>query len=53
MSNDIVPMFVHIEFGPDQQQPYPEQNFGTLYYEIINMPFMLFKTYLDILGRII
>lgn len=28
-------------------------NFGTLFYEIINSPFLLWKSYLDILARIV
>ena len=28
-------------------------NFGTLFYEVINSPFLLWKSYLDILARIV
>ena len=46
-------MFVHVEFGPDRQRPYSPNNYGVLYYEVINSPFMISKTYLDIFGNII
>ena len=46
-------MFVHVEFGPDRQRPYSPNKYGVLYYEVINSPFMIFKTYLDIFGNII
>ena len=49
--NDPVPLLVHVHFGPDKQKPY-ENNFGVLNYEVINSPFILFKFYLDVRGRI-
>ena len=45
-------LFVSIRSGRDRQRPYCEHNFGVLYYEGISSPFLLFKFYLDILGRI-
>ena len=53
MTDGVLPLFVYVDFGPDRQRPYSENNYGVLYYEVINSPFMLFKSYLDILGRII
>ena len=53
VSNGLVSLFVHVEFGPDRQRPYSENNYGVLHYEEINSPFMVFKAYLDILGKII
>ena len=50
--NDTVPLFVHVHFGPDKQKSY-ENNCGMLNYEVINSPFILFKFYLDVLGRIV
>ena len=46
-------LFVGIRSGRDRQRPYCEHNFGLLFYEEISSPFLLFKFYLDILGRII
>ena len=46
-------LFVSIRSGRDRQRPYCEHNFGLLFYEEISSPFLLFKFYLDILGRII
>ena len=46
-------LFVSIRSGRDRQRPYCEHNFGVLFYEEISSPFLLFKFYLDILGRII
>ena len=45
-------LFVSIRSGRDRQRPYCEHNFGVLYYEGISSLFLLFKFYLDILGRI-
>ena len=53
ISNGLVPLFVHVEFGPDRQRPYSENNYGLLHYETINSRFMVFKAYLDTLGKII
>ena len=51
--NSEIPLFVHVQCGPDRQRSYSKNNYGVLYYEFINSPFMLFKNYLDILGKII
>ena len=44
-------LLIHTNFGKDHQRPYSENNFGPLYYEVVSYPFLLFKSYLDILGR--
>ena len=44
---------VHIDSGPGRQRPYSKNNYGVLYYEVISSPFILWKMYLDILGKII
>lgn len=46
-------MFIHTNFGKDRQRPYSKENFGTLYYEVVTSPFVLFKLYLEIIGRLI
>ena len=51
--NSEIPLFVHVNFGPDRQGPYSEHTFGTLRCEVISSAFMIFKFYLDIVGRII
>ena len=48
-----VSLFVHVRFGIDKQRKYSKRNFGVLQYEEISFPFLLFKNYLDILGRVI
>ena len=48
-----VSLFVHMRFGRDKQRPYSKRNFGVLQYEKITSPFLLFKHYLEILGRVI
>ena len=53
VSNGFISLFVNIEFGPDRQRPYSENNYGTLNYEVISSPFLLLKMYLEILGAII
>ena len=53
MTDGVLPLFVYVDFGPDRQRPCSENNYGVLHYEVINSPFMLFKSCLDILGRII
>lgn len=45
--------FIHTNFGKDRQRPYSEDNSGTFYYEGVTSPFILFKSYLDIIGRLI
>ena len=37
----------------DKQQPYSQKNYGKLHYEEITSPFILFKNYLDIIGKVI
>ena len=51
--NSEIPLFARVNFGPDRQRPYSEHTFGTLHYEVISSAFMIFKFYLDIVGRII
>lgn len=53
VSNGFISLFVNVEFGPDRQRPYSENNYGTLYYEVVSSPFLLLKMYLEILGAII
>lgn len=53
VSNGFISLFVNVEFGPDRQRPYSENNYGTLNYEVISSPFLLLKMYLEILGAII
>ena len=48
-----VHLFIHTNFGKDNQRSYSENNYGPLYYEIVSSPFLLFKSYLDIIGRVI
>ena len=52
ISNGAISLFVHVEFVPDRQRPCSKNNYGVLYYEVISS-LLLFKTYLDILGKII
>ena len=46
-------MFVHVQFGPARQRPYSKNNYGALYYEVVCSPFLIFKNYLDIIGKVI
>ena len=50
-SNEIN-LFVH-SFSQDRQKLYGPNNFGTLFYEVISFPFMLWKFYLDVLARVV
>lgn len=47
-----VSLFINTNFGKDYQRPYSENNFGMLYYEVVSSAFLLFKSYLDIIGRV-
>ena len=47
------PTSVNVRFGLDKQQPHSHKNYGVLHYEEVSSSFVLFKTYLDIIGRII
>ena len=51
--NSEILLFVHVNFGPDRKRPYSEHTFSSLHYEVISSAFMIFKLYLDIVGRII
>lgn len=53
ISNDLFSLSVHVNFGRDRQRRYSENNFGVLYYEVVSSPFVLWKFYLDVLGRIV
>ena len=53
ISDGLVPLFVHVDFGVDRERRYSENNYGVLHYETINSSFMVFKAYLDILEKII
>ena len=53
ISNDLLSLSVHVNFGHDRQRRYSENNFGVLYYEVVSSPFVLRKFYLDVLGRIV
>ena len=53
ISDGLVPLFAHVDFGADRERPSFENNYGVLYYETINSLFMVFKAYLDILEKII
>ena len=53
VSGSPLPLSGHVNSGHDRQKPYSENNFDVLYYELISSPFMLWKFYLDVLGRII
>ena len=46
-------LFVHSSIVDRQKHLAYNPNFGTLFYEVINSPFMLLKFYLDILARIV
>ena len=48
-----VHLFIHTNFSKDHQRPYSKNNFGVLYYEVVSSPFLLFKSYLDIIDRVI
>ena len=52
MSDGYVNLFVHSS-SQNRQRLYSPDNVGTLYYEIISSPFILFKFYFDVLARII
>ena len=53
ISNDLLSLLVHINCGRDRQRSCSENNFGVLYYEVISSPFVLWKFYLDVSGRIV
>ena len=44
ISTDKVNLFVH-SFSPDRQKLYGPNNFGTLFYEVISSPFLLFLVF--------
>ena len=53
ISGGHVHLFVHTSVVDRQKQLSYNSNFGTLFYEVINSPFMLLKFYLDILARVV
>ena len=48
-----VSLFVHVRFGKRNQRCHSKKNYGILGYEEISSPFLLFKHYIDIIGRIV
>ena len=52
ISSDEINLFVHSS-SQDRQKLYGPNNFGTLLYEVISSPFMLWKFYLDVLARVV
>ena len=52
ISTDKINLFVHSS-SQDRQKLCGPNNFGTLFYEVISSPFLLWKFYLDILARIV
>ena len=52
MSSDEINLFVHSS-SQDREKLFGPNNFGTLFYEVISYPFMLWKFYLDVLARIV
>ena len=46
-------LFVHSRLVDRQKKPAYNSNFVTLFYEVINSSFMLWKFYLDILARVV
>ena len=53
ISSGHVHLFVHSSIVDRQKQLSYNSNFETLFYEVINSPFMLWKFYLDILARVV
>ena len=51
--NRDVFLFVHIQFGPDRQTSYSKNNYGMLYYEVVSSPFLIIKSFFDIIGKVI
>ena len=49
---DKISLFFHSS-REDTQKLYGPNNFGTLFYEFISSPFMLWKFYLDVVVRIV
>ena len=47
-----VSLFVHIS-SQGRQKLYNPDNFGTLFYEVISSPFLLWKFHLDVLTRLV
>ena len=52
ISDGAVNLFVHSSVH-DRQKLYGPNNFGTLFYEVIGSPFILWNSYLDVLARIV
>ena len=53
ISDGVVNLFVHSSVC-DRQKLYSENtSFGTVHYEVVSSPFILWKFYLDILARIV
>ena len=53
ISDCIVNLFIHSSVNDRQKILDENGNFGVLFYEVINSPFMLWKFYLDVLARIV
>ena len=48
-----VTLFIHVRFGKDKYRSYSRKNYDVLHYEVLTSPFLLFKSYLDTLGRVV
>ena len=48
-----VRFFVSVITARDRQKPFSHNNFGAFFYEEVSSAFVLFKFYLDVIGRII
>ena len=53
ISDDHVKLFVHSSVTDRQKMFNENGNFGVLFYEVINSPFLLWKFYVDVLARIV
>ena len=53
ISDGTVNLFIHTSVNARQKILDENGNFGVLFYEVINSPFMLWKFYLDVLARIV
>ena len=49
----VLYLFIHFSVCDRQKLCGENTNFGMLYYEVVNSPFILWKFYLNILGRIV
>ena len=53
ISDDHVNLFAHSSVTDKQKIVNENGNFGVLFYEVINSPFLLWKFYFDVLARIV